>query len=75
MKEELRVPRAAKTDNKLEKKTGSSPVSYPTETLLHSKALSEYQRDFARALLTRPEYTLEEAKAELERFFGKEGKR
>lgn len=44
-------------------------VRYPTEELLASKALSSYQRDFARVLLTGPEYTLQEAKAVLDGFF------
>lgn len=38
-----------------------------TEKLLTSKALSGYQRDFAKAILTKPEYTVEEAKAELDK--------
>lgn len=55
---------AAKTE-----KSGQSPIRYPTAQLLASKALSGYQRDFARALLTEPEYTLQEAKAILDKFF------
>lgn len=39
---------------------------YPTAKLLKSRALSGYQRDFARVILTEPEYTIEEAKAELD---------
>jgi len=50
-------------------KTGQPPIRYPTAQLLGSKALSGYQRDFARALLTEPEYTLQEAKAVLDKFF------
>ncbi len=42
---------------------------YPTAELLDSAALSGYQRDFAKVLLTRPEYTLQEAKAVLDKFF------
>lgn len=45
---------------------------YPTEALLRSKALSGYQRDFARALLTKPGYTLREAKAVLDKHLGGE---
>lgn len=44
-------------------------VRYPTAELLASKALSGYQRDFAKALLTGPEYTLQEARAVLDKFF------
>lgn len=39
---------------------------YPTEKLLKSKALSGYQPDFARVILKEPEYSVEEAKADLE---------
>jgi len=42
---------------------------YSTADLLNSKALSGYQRDFARVLLTKPDYTLQEAKAILGNFF------
>lgn len=35
---------------------------YPTDKLLKSKHLTGYQRDFARVILTEPEYTIEEAK-------------
>ena len=41
------------TKNKTEK-------SYPTESLLSSKALAGYQPDFARAILTKPAYTVRE---------------
>lgn len=41
---------------------------YPTEALLKSKALSGYQRDFAAALLTKPAYTLQEAKDILDKY-------
>lgn len=46
-------------------------VRYPTEVLLRSRALSGYQQDFARAILTESEYTIEQARAALDRFFGK----
>lgn len=50
-------------------------VKYKTEFLLTSKALAGYQQDFARVLLPDPEYTLEEAKEILDKFFEeKEGK-
>lgn len=35
---------------------------YPTSKLLKSRHLAGYQRDFARVILTEPEYTIEEAK-------------
>lgn len=41
--------------------------SYATEKLLKSKVLAGYQQDFARAILTKPEYTVEEAKATLDK--------
>ena len=50
-------------------------VKYKTEELLKSKAFSGYQRDFARALLTEPEYTVKEAREIMDRFYGKEGKK
>lgn len=40
---------------------------YPTEKLLKSKALAGYQQDFARVILTEPEYTIEGAKAALDK--------
>ena len=42
--------------------------NYPTEALLKSKALADYQQDFARVLLTKPAYTVREAAATLDRF-------
>lgn len=50
-------------------KTKDVPVRYPTAHLLGSEALSGYQRDFARVLLTGSEYTVQEAKAVLDKFF------
>lgn len=44
-------------------------VKHPTAQLLASKALSGYQRDFAKVLLTKPEYTVQEAKDVLDKFF------
>lgn len=41
---------------------------YPTEALLNSKALAGYQPDFARALLTKPVYTVREAKDVLDKY-------
>lgn len=40
---------------------------YPTAKLLKSKALSEYQTDFAGVILTDPEYTIEDAKRILDK--------
>lgn len=48
---------------------GAAAVRHPTAQLLNSRALSGYRRDFAAALLTGPEYTLQEAKAILDKFF------
>lgn len=45
---------------------------YPTEALLRSKALAGCQQDFARAILTKPAYTLREAKAILDKNLGGE---
>lgn len=47
---------------------------HPTELLLESKALSGFQPDFARAVLTEPEYTVEEALTALNHFFKGGGK-
>ena len=41
-------------------------AGYQTERLLKSKALAGYQKDFAKVILTKPEYTLEEARAALD---------
>lgn len=46
--------------------TAAADRKYPTEKLLKSKALSGYQQDFARVILTEPEYTIKEAKAALD---------
>lgn len=40
---------------------------YLTAKLLKSKALSGYQQDFARVILSEPEYTIEDAKAALDK--------
>lgn len=39
---------------------------YPTEKLLKSKHLAGYQRDFAKAILTEPGYTISQARAVLD---------
>jgi hypothetical protein len=41
-------------------------IKYTRERLLNSKALKEYQRDFAAVILTDKEYTISEAKAALD---------
>ena len=51
---------------KAEPKKAALPVKYPTSALLKSKALSGYQQDFVRAVLTESEYTIEEATALLD---------
>ena len=39
---------------------------YQTERLLKSKALAGYQQDFARVILTKPFYTITEAREALD---------
>lgn len=54
---------------KLSKNAVAAPQQgkkYPTRKLLNSKHLAGYQKDFARVILTEPEYTIEEAKAILD---------
>lgn len=41
-------------------------VKYVTAWLTRSKALAGYQQDFVRVILTKPEYTIAEAKAAIE---------
>ena len=41
-------------------------VKYVTEWLIRSKALAGYQQDFVRVILTKPEYSIAEAKAAIE---------
>lgn len=47
-------------------KSQKIPERYTTERLLKSKALAGYQPDFARAILTEKDYTIEDAKAAIE---------
>ena len=42
--------------------------TYPTEALLKSKALAGYQADFARTILTKPAYSIREAKEILDKY-------
>ena len=46
----------------------------PTAKLLKSKALSTYQPDFAKVILTEPEYSLEEATTALDKALAKKVK-
>lgn len=49
------------------KETTTEPEKkYRTSKLLKSKALAEYQQDFARVILTKPEYSIREAKEVLD---------
>lgn len=44
-------------------------VKYKTASLIHSKEFETYQQDFARVLLSKEEYTVEEAKEILNKYF------
>ena len=49
------------------KETTTEPEKkYKTSKLLKSKALAEYQQDFARVILVKPEYSIREAKEALD---------
>lgn len=48
---------------------GQEEPRYPAACLLNSQALSGYQQDFAKVLLGERDYTLQEARAVLERYF------
>lgn len=52
-------------------KSKSTDVKIATEKLLKSKALAGYQPDFAKAILTKSEYTIEGAKAALDKVLKK----
>lgn len=56
---------------KVKTENSKQPAKFRTEELLKSKALKGYQKDFMKALLVEPEYTIEEAREILDRFFGK----
>lgn len=49
----------------------SLPPVYERERLLQSKRFSHVQPDFLRAVLQKERYTLEEAQAAVQAFFGK----
>lgn len=57
----------SQSKTKVEKSPQNKEKRYPTERLLRSKLLSGYQQDFARVILTEPEYTIAEAKAILDK--------
>lgn len=48
-------------------------IKLPTLVILRSKYFMKYQRDFVKALLPKPSYTITEAKAILNDYFGKDG--
>ena len=53
----------SKSRNKTAVEKDTQPVRrYATEKLLKSSHLKEYQPDFARVILTEPEYSVEEAR-------------
>ena len=68
------MPRTMK-ENSSRSRTAPEEIKYKTEVLLKSKALSGYQTDFSRALLTQNEYSIKAARAVLDKFYGKEGKK
>ena len=47
---------------------------YPTKKLLKSRHLAGYQRDFAKVILKKPEYSISEAVETLDMSFKKGGK-
>lgn len=49
------------------KRDGVPDRKYPTERLLRSRHLAGYQKDFAKAILTEPAYSISEAKAVLDK--------
>ena len=62
----------------MKSKSNEEPITeiltYPVSSLVKSKALAGYQKDFVRAVLTEPEYTIEGAKAALDKALKKEVK-
>lgn len=54
------------------KQPTQQPVKFSRESLLCSKAFSHVQPDFLKAILQKDYYTMEEARTEIDRFFGKE---
>lgn len=54
------------------KGTSKSQKKYKREAILKSKRFKGYQKDFLKALLIEPEYTINEATEIVEKFFGKE---
>lgn len=60
--------------SKSKDKAETSAIKYTREKLLKSKALSNYQPDFASVILTDETYTIEEAKALLDSTLAEGGK-
>ena len=56
--------------SKSKAKSDQQALRYKTADLLRSKALSGYQKDFVKVILTAPDYTIEEAKAAIEAVLG-----
>lgn len=54
------------------KRSQTAQKRYTREALLHSRRFARYQRDFLRAVLHKPEYTMAEAERAVKAFFGKE---
>ncbi|MCI9535513.1 MAG: hypothetical protein HFG53_12055 [Lachnospiraceae bacterium] len=56
--------------SKVSKKVATSQLTkekmYPTEKLLKSKHLAGYQKDFAKAILNEPAYSIKDAKLALD---------
>lgn len=44
--------------------------TYKTEALLKSKRFSYVQKDFLKAILTKEQYTIDEAQEAINKFFG-----
>lgn len=60
------MPASKKNKASADEKTQAMEKKYPASRLLKSRALSGYQPDFARVVLTKPEYTIREAKETLD---------
>lgn len=50
-----------KPETEEEQTNVAAAVVYPREALIKSKALAGYQRDFVSSVLTKSEYTIEDA--------------
>lgn len=58
----------------MSKSENEKETRYRTEKLLKSKHLAGYQQDFAKVILTKPEYTVKEAVKVLDAELSKGGK-